>query len=230
MSKVDTKIKEVDGYSLSFDSEWTSHLESKEHWGFYWVQAWLVHELTKPEDRLLEIGVGTGFLSNYLRARGRAVVTVDIDGDKSPDIVSDASSYDFSAEKFAAILAFEVFEHMPFPLFKRTVQNISFQKPASFLFSIPWSVRSIGSIKLKFPKTPVVEARVDIPKKKIFTKNHFWELKKRGNAAPEVLDGSVKGLVSIKDVLAVFEEQDYSVEPVHREGRIQFFKASRNDG
>lgn len=157
------------------------------------------------------------------------MTTVDIDEDKKPDIVSDASSCDFSVEDLSVVLAFEVFEHLPFPLFKRTIQNIAFQKPTSFLLSLPWSVRNIASIKLKVPKCPVFEARLDIPKKKIFTKNHFWELKGRGETAPEVLDGSAKGMVSIKDVRAVFEGQNYIVEPVHREGRIQFFKAYRNN-
>jgi len=230
MGNADSKIKEVDGYRLSFDSQWTSQLESKEHWGFYWHQAWLVNELTRPEDRLLEIGVGTGFLSNYLKNRGRSVTTVDIDEDKNPDIVSDVSSYDFSAEEFSVVMAFEVFEHMPFPLFKRAVQNTASQKPKVFLFSVPWSVRNIGVVKIKIPKVRAFEARLDIPKKKIFTKNHFWELKGGGKTAPNVLDGVEKGLVSMRDLVAVFDDQRYSVEPVHREGRIQFFKAYPNAG
>ena len=223
------KSKEVDGYRLSFDSDWTARLESKEHWGFYWNQAWLVHELTCPEDRLLEIGVGTGFLSNYLRSRGWSVETVDIDEDKYPDIVSDASSYDFYSCNFSVVLAFEVFEHIPFPLFKRTVQNIASQQPSRFLFSLPWSVRNAGWVEIKIPKVKKLRVGLDIPKRKVLTKNHFWELKRKGRASQGVLEGSSKGLVSVGDVVDVFGDCGYSVEPIHREGRIQFFEAHRND-
>lgn len=223
------KSKEVDGYHLTFDSEWTSRLESKEHWGYYWNQAWLVQELTDPEDRLLEIGVGTGFLSNYLRSRGWSIETIDIDEDKNPDIVSDASSYDFSSSSFAAVLAFEVFEHMPFPLFKRTIQNVASRNPSRFIFSLPWSVRNAGQLELKVPKVKTLRMRLDLPKREVLTKNHFWELKSKGKASQGVLEGSCKGLASVGDIADVFKEHNYSLELVHRERRIQFFEAHKSD-
>lgn len=228
VSKVSSKTKEVDGYRLTFDSEWTSHLESREHWDVYWVQAYLVHELTAYEDRLLEIGVGTGFLSNYLRSRGWSVKTVDIDENKKPDIVSDASSFDFSGNRFSAVLAFEVFEHMPFPLFKKTIKNIALHEPDLFLFSLPRSVRKLASFRLQMAKAPVFETRFDWPKRKVLEKNHFWEIKAWGKADSRVLEGKLRGLVPMKEVMAVFNEQRYCVEAVRREGRIQFFKAYRN--
>lgn len=224
-NKARPKTKNIDGYELSFDSDWTKSLESRKHWGFYWNQAWLVHQYTSLDERLIEIGVGTGFLSNYLRGLGWDVLTVDIDEDKNPDIVCDVSTYDFSNDSFSSVIAFEIFEHIPFPLFRRTVKNICSEKPNIVIFSLPWSVRKIAHISIKVPKIKKIEFNILMPKSKIYTKNHFWELKRKGRGRREVIEDGEKGLISVKDVSEVFLEQGYRVAPLHREGRIQFFVA-----
>src|SRR5437763_1112619 len=100
----------VDGVAYRYSTEWIHQLEGETHWRLYWRQQRLMRDLITPDDRLLEIGLGTGFTANYLRSRGVAVTTLDIDADKRPDIVANVARYDFPTG-YDAILAFEVFEH-----------------------------------------------------------------------------------------------------------------------
>ena len=43
--------------------------------------------------KVLEIGVGNGFVSNYLKQRKKDVVTADIDAGLSPNVVSSVPSF-----------------------------------------------------------------------------------------------------------------------------------------
>ena len=53
-----------------FSSKWINQLESEEHWLSYWYQLKLMSKEVKPNDNLIEIGIGTGFTSNYLISKG----------------------------------------------------------------------------------------------------------------------------------------------------------------
>ena len=217
--------KQVESYTLTYDRDWVQKLESREHWGFYWCQAKLVEDFSKKSDLIVELGVGSGFLQNYLKSRGWKALSVDIDESKQPDFVSDASQFDFSSISPDCLIAFEVFEHIPFPLFKRVVRNITRSAPKTIIFSVPLSVRYFLKMNLKLPKVREFNLRAAIPKKKILTKNHFWELDMLGRTEAGVLDGSKKGVVGFKDVKGVFGDNGYSVEQVSSEGRAKFFVA-----
>ena len=60
-------------------------------------------------DTVLEIGPGSGFTSNYLRSKGIAVTTLDIDPAKHPDIVANVVEYEFPEPHDAANAAIETF-------------------------------------------------------------------------------------------------------------------------
>ena len=96
-----------------YSSNWIHKLETREHWLSYWHQLKLMEGHVEQKDSLVEIGIGSGFTSNYLRSKKVEVLTIDIDKEKSPDIVSDAAS--FKPDKnYDHFCAFEVFEHMGF--------------------------------------------------------------------------------------------------------------------
>jgi len=79
-----------------YESEWIHKLETKEHWNSYWIQQKLIEEFVHKDENLLEIGVGSGFCSNYLKSRGFSITTLDIDKDKKP--IRKTGKY-FSPEK-----------------------------------------------------------------------------------------------------------------------------------
>ena len=217
--------KNVGEYSLRFDSEWTNFIETRDHWCLYWQQASLVEKFLPRDKSLVEIGVGSGFLSNYLRSRRWSVNTVDIDEDKKPDFVSDASQFDFNDLAPEAILAFEIFEHVPFPLFTKIINNISLANPKFVIFSLPINVTTLFSIDIKLPKLKKRQFSIRLPMNKIKTKNHFWELSGNKKTKTGVLSGRCKGVVKTSDVFEVFESKGYKVNFAEEYGRIKFFVA-----
>ena len=78
----------VEGVEYRYSSGWTHGFESETRWRLYWRQQKLMRDLLAPGDRVLEIGIGTQFVANYLRSKGISVTTLDIDADKHPEIVA----------------------------------------------------------------------------------------------------------------------------------------------
>lgn len=70
--------------------------------------------LKQNSKTVLEIGVGNGMVSNYLKNRGIDVTTCDFDETLKPDIVSDIRDIKSEDEKFDVVLASEILEHIPF--------------------------------------------------------------------------------------------------------------------
>ena len=62
-----------------YSSDWINKLETREHWLSYWHQIKLMKGHIKPNDSLIEIGIGSGFTSNYLRSKNINALTVDVD-------------------------------------------------------------------------------------------------------------------------------------------------------
>jgi len=76
----------------------------------YWYQ---IDEVRRAEPaNLLEIGVGNGFLSRYLRHHGYDVVTLDINAQVRPDISASVSQLPVGEGAVDVTCAFEVLEHV----------------------------------------------------------------------------------------------------------------------
>ena len=134
-----------------------------------------MEELVKPGQHVLEIGVGSGFAANYLRSNNIAVTTLDIDEDKSPDIVANLVTYEFQQE-YDHILGFEVFEHIPFKEFKALLNKFSkFCKGYLFL-SVPRNERIWLQCELKLPILGNMAFEITTLKGKISEPHHFWEV------------------------------------------------------
>lgn len=158
----------------NYDSKWINKLEDNYHWNLYWWQQKLMFNYIKPNTKALEIGIGTKFASNYLRGKGVNVSTIDIDKDKKPDIVANIVNYKLN-DKYDFILAFEIFEHIPYNEFIKTLNNI--KNNTDYLFiSLPLLKKKVFEIKLLLPIIHYTKFSIFIPKKKITTKNHFWEI------------------------------------------------------
>ncbi len=80
------KQVEAAHYNLKYDS--------KERFCSYWHQ---INEITKLKpEKVLEVGIGNGFVSDYLKKRNFNVTTVDIDKDLKPDIVGSVFRFTFT--------------------------------------------------------------------------------------------------------------------------------------
>jgi 2-polyprenyl-3-methyl-5-hydroxy-6-metoxy-1,4-benzoquinol methylase len=165
----------VGGVNYQYSSDWIYSLETEEHWRLYWRQQSIMQKKVLPGHRVLEIGVGTGFTANHLRSKGVEVITLDIDAEKKPDIVANLVNYEFRDE-FDHILAFEVFEHIPFSEFESAIQKLSRVCHQYFFISVPRNERSIFQATLNLPFLQQQYIQLSVPRGRITDKHHFWEL------------------------------------------------------
>ena len=131
-----------------YSSDWINKLETREHWLSYWHQIKLMEGHIKPNDSLIEIGIGSGFTSNYLRSKNINVLTVDIDEQKLPDVVSDATKF-IPDKNYDHFCAFEVFEHMKFEEMDIILKNIKNKINENIFMSVPIYKKTPISLELK---------------------------------------------------------------------------------
>jgi len=170
-----------------YSSDWIAQLEKETHWRYYWQQQKLMSNYLSTNDKLLEIGVGSKFTSNYLKSKNFDIKTIDIDADKKPDIVANITDYK-SSEMYDHVLAFEIFEHLPFEDFEKAIENISDYCKKSIFMSIPRNekLRLRLSLDLKFFK--IEDFQIATKRNKILTKHHHWELDYKNYTQQRVID------------------------------------------
>ncbi|MEA3492573.1 MAG: methyltransferase domain-containing protein [Campylobacterota bacterium] len=176
MKSEKTKVEMVDGVEYTYSSEWIKELETEEHWKLYWQQQKLMQTYLRPKDTILEIGVGTSFTANYLKSKGFDVLTFDIDKAKQPDIVGNIVEHNWQDSQYSHILAFEVFEHIPFEEFKKSLIKLKKVCKKNIFISLPLNEKLLFEFEFKIPKFKKNHLRFPIAKNKITTLNHFWEI------------------------------------------------------
>lgn len=165
----------VDAITYRFSSTWIHRLETEDHWRLYWHQQRIMEGRVRPGQSVLEIGVGSGFTANYLRSRGVHVTMVDIDAEKKPDIVTNIVSFEFN-KIYDHILAFQVFEHIPFEKFVEVAKRISSVCTGYLFMSVPVCERVLLKLEYKIPKLRRGKIELTKKRKKIVEPYHFWEV------------------------------------------------------
>jgi SAM-dependent methyltransferase len=193
-----------------YSSHWIHELESETHWRLYWRQQKLMRELVSAGDRVLEIGVGTGFTANYLRSKGVDVTTVDIDPDKRPDIVANIAEYDFP-ESYDAILAFEVFEHLPYDDFPPLLGRLSTAAKRHVFLSLPRNRRLVASFNVKLPKLKAKTVQWKVKRGSIVEPYHVWELDHDGVTVQSLEDELASAGFSIVRQDEAFDRRFYAL-------------------
>lgn len=171
---------------------YSSGYDNPRRWSSYWVQLEHASPLAK-HGRMLEIGVGTGLVTSYLRTVvGADVTTVDIDPRLSPRVVSDISRLPFADKSFGCVIACQVLEHMPYEQSKLALSELR-RVARHGVISVPnvkrWYVQlflAIGSrrkrlLSLDAGKLPFAKARRSVPR-------HYWELNLDGMSVDRFLD------------------------------------------
>jgi hypothetical protein len=150
-------------------------------WTSYWYQ---IQSIVRTGARtVLEIGVGSGVLSSYLRSRlGIQVTTFDCDESRGPDLVGDVRYLEANVkpESFDAVVAFQVLEHLPFPDFELTLRQLARASRHSVLLSLPhygwnlqWRIR-LWKFDWAFSR------RMSKNPEWTFNGEHHWEIGTRG--------------------------------------------------
>ncbi len=179
-------------YKIQVDPHHYEHYnyEHLERFISYYDQKQVIFNALKNIDnaKVLEIGVGSGFLNEYLKKHRVNIKTFDIDSRLNPDYVGDLLNiHNLVNEKFDIIACFEVLEHLEFSDFENAIKNMQQMNPKYFLMSIPqsflyfsfWFKLNIFGIFKKYIYFP-------FPIVHKFDGQHYWELGKKGYGLKKV--------------------------------------------
>ncbi len=206
------KSEQVGDVTYKYSANWIKTLESEDHWRLYWKQQELIRPKLRPGDSVFEIGVGSGFTANYLRSKGHHVTTFDIDEEKGPDICGNIVTHSFEGQSFDHVLAFEVFEHIPYEQFLDALDRLQKICRKSLILSVPVAKREIAWMEFKVPRIRKRKLALAFKKRNIACAHHFWELGFGGISQPKLLR----------------HLQDHGFVPEHRETHLlRYFVSCR---
>ena len=134
----------------------------------------------KPKN-VLEIGIGNGFISEFLKRAGISVTTADINQNLNPDICAPLNelSRNLNGRKFDLIICCEVLEHMPLSELDNSLSYLRELGDRLFM-TLPNANRTFGIGGLSFiPKlgSRIINFNFNLPYKHNLTDSpHFWEV------------------------------------------------------
>jgi len=123
--------------------------DSKKRFYSYWHQ---INEVISIKPiKVLEIGVGNGFVTRYLREKGVNVTTLDIVHDLKPNVAGSVLEIPFADETFDVVSCYEVLEHLPYSDFREALGEIQRVSQRCVILSLP-DVTTSYRIYLKLPR------------------------------------------------------------------------------
>ncbi len=140
-----------------------------------------IHDIynMKPES-ILEIGIGNGFTSTFLKRAGFGVTTVDINLELSPDIccsIGELPEY-IKESKFDLVVCCEVLEHMPFDDFAKNIDILKSIGDRLYL-TLPNHNKVFGFAGIiRIPKFPeiFIKKQFEMKSGNRLPAEHFWEI------------------------------------------------------
>lgn len=136
---------------------------------------------------VLEVGIGNKTLANCLKSNGIDVTTCDFDKNLKPDKVGDIRNLPFRNDRFDAVVAFEVLEHMPFSDFKTSIKELWRVSRKYVIISIPYSSLFFEAIF----NSPRFLRRIYLHIPYFFLKpqrsiHHYWEMGRKGYSTSKI--------------------------------------------
>lgn len=149
-------------------------------WNAYWYQ--IREVLNKKPSSVLEVGVGSGVVKNYLKQENINVTTVDIDGSLSPDIVASITNIPLTEKSVDVSVCCQVLEHLPFGEVSVALQELRRISKSHIIISVPDSRRLLvrALLHLPFIGAKQVLIKVETNRHHEFDGQHYWELGKSG--------------------------------------------------
>ncbi len=156
----------------------------------YWYQIQEVINSIGSEGRVLEIGPGSRFMTDYLLKHGYSIKTLDIREVTEPDYIGSVNEIPLSDRSFDVVACFQVLEHLPFELFFQSLREIARVARKQVLFSVP-DVRYFLEIDFSFISTHRrLQTILSFPRLTSgakMTQYHFWEIGRPGYPLAKIL-------------------------------------------
>ena len=116
----------------------------------------ILRELGSPPASVLDVGCGTGVATDVASSLGFDAVGVDTDAEamavmEAPQHVASVAALPFGDSTFDIVLASEVLEHLPAPIFGQALAELSRVAAQSVVLTVPNS-ESLESASTRCPK------------------------------------------------------------------------------
>lgn len=165
-----------------------SNYDSKERFASYWHQIDELRNLNP--DSVLEVGIGSGFVSNYLKRRDMDITTLDFDERLNPDKVGSVLNIPFPNNAFDVVACFQVLEHLPYENFSVALSEIYRVSKKYAVISLPDCTRTF-SLSIKIPGLKMFRRLIRLPRFKTlihqFNGQHYWEIGKADYTLRQIL-------------------------------------------
>ena len=140
---------------------------------------------------VIEIGIGNGFVSSFLKRAGIPVTTVDLNPALGPDICAPLDQLEpHLNERADLVVCCEVLEHMPFSELDSNLDHLQVAGDRLFL-TLPSAKRSygIGGI-MNLPRLGPrrIDLNFSVPCMRKMEASHFWEV----GSSRECLRGAIE--------------------------------------
>ena len=180
--------------------------DSKERFISYWHQ---INEIiTLNPKEVLEIGIGNGFVHNYLKEKSVKIKTLDIDKSLSPDVVGSVLKLPFTSESFDIVVCYEVLEHLPYSEFPKALKEIHRVSQKHVVLSLP-DVTTVYRINLELPRIRPIKKLIPHPfhrpAQHTFDGEHYWEIGKTGYPFKRIELDIMQSNLNIIKTYRVFE-------------------------
>ncbi len=143
----------------------------------YWSQINEIFSLMS--DDILEIGIGNGFVSKYIKDRGYNVTTIDILEELQPDICASVLDIPLEDDSFDVVVCCEVLEHLPYTDFPKALAQIRRVTRRYVVISLPDS-RKFFTLRVGVNRGKIFQTDFDIWKIGKIDKCHIWEINQPG--------------------------------------------------
>jgi SAM-dependent methyltransferase len=140
--------------------------------------------------RILEVGIGNGMVSSFLRQSGLSVTTLDYDEHLEPDIVGSVTAIPVANASYDVVACFQVLEHLPFDLFVPVLKEIHRVTNSHAILSLP-DVRPYVHCSFHLPLLGDHSLFLELPRRfsrRTNNPQHYWEVNARGYTVPKILD------------------------------------------
>jgi hypothetical protein len=197
-------------------SHYSAGYDSKRRFISYWYQ--IQEIINHAHGPVLEIGVGNGMVSSYLRKHSIALTTIDHDPELKPDIVGDAKKLPFKNNEFDLVAGYEILEHLQYEDALSALREMHRVAMHTVVISLPDSARTY-SIESRLPLLGVVRTSLRFtffPKEKSKIAQHHWELGLRDFPLARVRNDITKIGFHVEKEYSVFENPRHYFFILHK--------------